>query len=213
MQALRSFYAFLDRFGLLVDEQGGALRNPALALELPVIPVRPELDWLRAEEDEALLATSMSAREDIIVLTLRMTGLRLGEALALTSRDVDLAGPRSPSRSRRPWPATLGADLTRASSAHRALARIHAEPGGFHMDGVFLGTGCGGGGRTMPPSGIAAWGKRTRPRIEHRPFAPSLRYQRFPIRWSGQNVICQAVLGRVPTPRFGRALEERAWHS
>jgi len=29
----------------------------------------------------------------------------------------------------------------------------------------------------MPPSGIAAWGKRTRPRIEHRPSRSSPHYR------------------------------------
>ncbi len=90
IQAVKSFYMFLDRFGLLVDADGGLIRNPALALELPVIPVKPELDWLRADEDEALLSCPMNAREDIIVFLLRMTGLRLGEALALTNRDVSV---------------------------------------------------------------------------------------------------------------------------
>lgn len=90
IQAVRSFYAFLDRFGLLADRNGGLLRNPALALELPVIPVKPELDWLRAEEDGAFLLCPMNAREDIVIFLLRMTGLRLGEALALTNRDVDV---------------------------------------------------------------------------------------------------------------------------
>ena len=90
VQAIRSFYAFMDRFGLLVDANGGLIRNPALALELPVIPVKPELDWLRAEEDEVLLGCPMSAREDVIVFFLRMTGLRLGETLALTNRDLNM---------------------------------------------------------------------------------------------------------------------------
>lgn len=91
MQAVRSFYGFCDRFGLLVDAEGRSLRNPALALELPVIPVKAELDWLRPDEDAALLGAAMSAREDIILFFLRLTGLRLGEALALLNRDVDLA--------------------------------------------------------------------------------------------------------------------------
>lgn len=90
IQAVRSFYAFLDRFGLLVDAEGGLLRNPALALELPVIPVKPEVDWLRGEEDGVLLSCPMNAREDIVIFLLRMTGLRLGEALALTNRDVNV---------------------------------------------------------------------------------------------------------------------------
>jgi hypothetical protein len=42
-------YTFLERFDLLVDADGRPLRNPSLALELPVIPVEPELDWLRSQ--------------------------------------------------------------------------------------------------------------------------------------------------------------------
>jgi integrase len=91
MQALRSFFAFVDKFGLLIDSEGKPVRNPALALELPVIPVKPELDWLRPDEDGLLLSAAMNAREDIVVFFLRLTGLRLGEALGLSNRDVDLA--------------------------------------------------------------------------------------------------------------------------
>lgn len=91
IQALRSFYAFLERFDLLVDGEGRAVRNPALALDLPVIPVRPELDWLGAAEDARLLDVSMNAREDIVVFLLRLTGLRLGEAVSLLNRDVEIA--------------------------------------------------------------------------------------------------------------------------
>ena len=90
VQAVKSFYGFMERFGLLVDANGGLIRNPALALDLPVIPVKPELDWLHGEDDQALLACPMNAREDIVVFFLRLTGLRLGEALSLTNRDVDL---------------------------------------------------------------------------------------------------------------------------
>src|SRR6266446_10098019 len=56
VQALTSFYAFLERFDLLVDAAGQPLRNPAVVLEAPVIRPAAELDWLRGEEDDALLA-------------------------------------------------------------------------------------------------------------------------------------------------------------
>jgi integrase/recombinase XerD len=91
MQAIASFYRFLERFDYLVDEQGQRLRNPALALEPPTIKPSAELDWLKADEDDALLAAEMSQRERIIVSLLRMTGLRLSEALSLLNRDLDLA--------------------------------------------------------------------------------------------------------------------------
>src|SRR5690242_4922992 len=91
MQALMSFYAFLERFDYLQDDQGRRLRNPALVLEAPTIRPAAELDWLKADEDDLLLATQMSLRERVIVSLLRMTGLRLAEALSLLNRDIDLA--------------------------------------------------------------------------------------------------------------------------
>lgn len=90
IQALVSFYAFLDRFDFLVDGEGRRLRNPALVLEAPAIRPAAELDWLRGEEDDALQGVEMSERERIIAFFLRMTGLRLAEALSLLNRDVDL---------------------------------------------------------------------------------------------------------------------------
>jgi site-specific recombinase XerD len=90
IQAVVSFYRFLERFDYLVDAERKPFRNPASALEAPVIRPLAELDWLRAEEDQALLACPMNAREQILVCLLRMTGLRLNEALTLTNRDVDL---------------------------------------------------------------------------------------------------------------------------
>lgn len=91
MQAIASFYRFLERFDFLTDEEGNRLRNPALALEAPTIKPAAELDWLKADEDDALLAGEMNPRERIIVSLLRMTGLRLSEATSLLNRDVDLA--------------------------------------------------------------------------------------------------------------------------
>lgn len=90
IQAVSSFYNFLERFDFLVDEHGARLRNPARALEAPQVRPAAELDWLRQEEDEALLSVRMNEREQIVVFFLRMTGLRLAEALSLLQRDVDL---------------------------------------------------------------------------------------------------------------------------
>jgi integrase/recombinase XerC len=91
VQALSSFYAFLERFDFLVDPDGQPLRNPAVVLEAPVIRPAAELDWLRGDEDDALLSCRMRERELIIVFFLRMSGLRLNEAISLLNRDLDLA--------------------------------------------------------------------------------------------------------------------------
>ena len=89
-QAVKSFFDFCERFDYLVDAEGRYLPNPAKALQLPTIPVRGELDWLPAEDDARLLSVAMNERERIQVFFLRMTGLRLTEALTLLNRDVDL---------------------------------------------------------------------------------------------------------------------------
>jgi site-specific recombinase XerD len=91
MQAVGSFYRFLEKFDLLVTGEGSRLRNPALVLEAPTIRPAAELDWLKRDEDEALLGVKMNTRERTLVFLLRMTGLRVGEAISLLNRDVDLA--------------------------------------------------------------------------------------------------------------------------
>lgn len=90
IQALRSFYAWLERFDRLIDADGHPFRNPALALETPVIRPAAEIDWLHKEEDEKLLNAYLNAQERILVFLLRFTGLRLDEAVSLTNRDIDL---------------------------------------------------------------------------------------------------------------------------
>src|SRR4051812_1508791 len=44
IQALKSFYLYLDRFEQLVDADGHPFRNPTLALDAPVIRPAAELD-------------------------------------------------------------------------------------------------------------------------------------------------------------------------
>jgi integrase len=88
--ALRSFYKYLERFGMLLDGEGRATSNPTLALDVPSIPQKVN-DWLRQAEDETLLATPMSENEQAIVWLLRWSGLRIGEALSLRVSDVDFA--------------------------------------------------------------------------------------------------------------------------
>lgn len=91
IQALKSFYAWLERFDRLLDGDGRPFRNPTLALEAPVIHPVAEIDWLHGEEDERLLNALLNRRERILVYLLRFSGLRLDEATSLLNRDVDLA--------------------------------------------------------------------------------------------------------------------------
>lgn len=93
VNALRAFFAWLERFDLLQNSDGHALPNPMRRVVAP----RPEQrrnDWLRASEDQAVLDASLTETERIIVWLLRWTGLRVSEACSLLVSDVDLTAGR-----------------------------------------------------------------------------------------------------------------------
>lgn len=89
IQALRSFYEFLDRYDLLVGCDGKPVRDPLRRIEAPKVARRAN-DWLRADEDERLLTAAETAQERMVVNLLRWTGLRSAEAVSLRVADVDL---------------------------------------------------------------------------------------------------------------------------
>jgi integrase/recombinase XerD len=82
-------YRYLDRQGLLVDGDGRRVGNPAAYLEAPTVSQRAN-DWLRSDEDEAVLRAATQPAERIIVATLRFTGLRSSEACSLRVTDFAL---------------------------------------------------------------------------------------------------------------------------
>jgi site-specific recombinase XerD len=85
IQALRALYKFLERFDFLKAP------NPMTRIEAPKIKRRGVKPWLRADEEDALLAAHRNVREQIVIWFLRFTGVRWGEAMALRQKDVDLA--------------------------------------------------------------------------------------------------------------------------
>jgi integrase len=91
--ALRSFFAYLDRAGLLSDPAGLPARNPMADVVVPTLEQRPN-DFLRPLEDAALLECGSPPAERIVVWLLRWTGLRVSEACALKLEDLDLTPAR-----------------------------------------------------------------------------------------------------------------------
>jgi integrase/recombinase XerD len=91
--ALKSFYAYLDARDLLVDAEGHEIRNPMDGIKAPKIKRKPN-DWLREEEDQALLRAEMNRQERIVIFLLRWSGLRVSEACSLLWEDVDFANGR-----------------------------------------------------------------------------------------------------------------------
>ena len=89
VNALRSFYAYLERLDLLADSRGRPLANPMRTIACPPTP-QAENDWLRPGEDAALLACPGSLQERFTVALLRHTGLRVSEASSLTLAELVL---------------------------------------------------------------------------------------------------------------------------
>ncbi len=93
VNALRSFYAYLERFSLLVDQEGRALPDPMRRIACPPAG-QSSNDWLRPGEDAALRACAGTLQERFLVALLRWSGLRVGEACALTLADLELSPGR-----------------------------------------------------------------------------------------------------------------------
>lgn len=86
--ALRSFFLYLERAGLLQDASGQPLMNPMAAVVAPALEQRSN-DFLRPIEDQALLTASSPPSERFVVWLLRWTGLRVSEACGLKLQDID----------------------------------------------------------------------------------------------------------------------------
>jgi integrase len=87
--ALRSFYGFLESRECLLDDAGGTAPNRFSHLDAPRRVQKP-IDWLRPDEDAAILAYFGTPNERFVVQLLRWTGIRAGEAQSLRICDIDL---------------------------------------------------------------------------------------------------------------------------
>jgi site-specific recombinase XerD len=156
-------FLLLRRFMRWVSHRNG-VPDPFLELQAPPKP-RQESDWLTREEFAALLDAAghparrrpgLVERDQLVLLTLAMTGLRRSELIALDWRDVTLGGPR-PSllvrqgKGGRPRRQPLPEEL-----ADR-LSRWRAEREASASDPVF----CGLGGARLQPTILAGIIHRT----------------------------------------------------
>jgi site-specific recombinase XerD len=89
INALRAFYAYLDRLSLITDSDGRPQPDPMRKIVAPR-GQQASNDWLRPAEDTALLSCDGTLQERLLIHLLRWTGLRVGEATHLTLADLDL---------------------------------------------------------------------------------------------------------------------------
>ena len=93
VNAFRALYRWMERFDLLCDANGVLVPNPMRRIDAPRVEQRAN-DWLRPFEDRALQTAPIPQHERFLVLLLRWTGLRVGEAVSLAVSDVDLTRRR-----------------------------------------------------------------------------------------------------------------------
>ncbi len=86
LSALRSFFRYMKRGGLVEENPAKAVGNPKVGKSLP--------SYLTEEEVRALLAAPKSARDRAILWLLYQTGIRVSELCGLRLQDVDLKGKR-----------------------------------------------------------------------------------------------------------------------
>jgi hypothetical protein len=70
INALRAFYAYLDRFTLITNNDGQPLPDPIRKI-LPPRSQPTSNDWLRPAEDQALLRCPGSLQERFLIALLR----------------------------------------------------------------------------------------------------------------------------------------------
>jgi integrase/recombinase XerD len=80
ISALRLFWRW-------AHEMGHVAQNPTIMLKPPKVP-ETRINWLRADQDRALLEATKTPLEVIVVYILRFTGMRASEAAELLNEDV-----------------------------------------------------------------------------------------------------------------------------
>ncbi len=88
MSALRSFYKFLHRKGLITSSPMSKIKAPKTPHRLPVFIDEEKMDLL-LDSEEFFNDSFPSVRDKMILETLFGTGMRLSELLGLKDQDVD----------------------------------------------------------------------------------------------------------------------------
>lgn len=89
LSSLKSFFAFLEREGILATEAFNAVRTPKIARSLPKALTVIEAKQTIAATDEMEEVPWVAARDMAVISLCYGAGLRISEALALTKGDLE----------------------------------------------------------------------------------------------------------------------------
>jgi len=129
LSAMKSFFAFLEREGVMATEAFNAIRPPKIGRSLPkaltVIEAKRTISTTAELEERPWIAA-----RDMAVLSLCYgTGLRISEALALTPADLDSDTLRVTGKGGRTRMVPLIAPVRRAIDAYLEICPFALEPG------------------------------------------------------------------------------------
>ncbi|AKR57454.1 Tyrosine recombinase XerC [Devosia sp. H5989] len=129
LSAMKSFFAFLEREGVMATEAFNAIRTPKIGRSLPkaltVIEAKRTISTTAELEERPWIAA-----RDMAVLSLCYgTGLRISEALALTPADLDSDTLRVTGKGGRTRMVPLIAPVRRAIDAYLEICPFGLEPG------------------------------------------------------------------------------------
>ncbi|HUE76526.1 MAG TPA: tyrosine recombinase [Longimicrobiales bacterium] len=93
LSAVRTFFKYLHREGIVEANPSRAVRSPKLERRLPAWLTRGDVDRMFVlAENRAAEGTFRGARDLAILETFYATGMRVSELQGLSARDVDLVG-------------------------------------------------------------------------------------------------------------------------
>ncbi|GGF42732.1 tyrosine recombinase XerC [Youhaiella tibetensis] len=129
LSAMKSFFAFLEREGVMATEAFNAIRTPKIGRSLPkaltVIEAKRTISTTAELEERPWIAA-----RDMAVLSLCYgTGLRISEALALTPADLDSDTLRVTGKGGRTRMVPLIAPVRRAIDAYLEICPFGLDPG------------------------------------------------------------------------------------
>jgi len=128
LSALRSFFAFLDREGVLATEAFNAVRTPRQARSLPRALTVLEARQTIATTDELEDVPWIAARDMAVISLLYGAGLRISEALAITRADLEAQSLRVTGKGGKTRIVPLLAQVRQTIATYLDLCPFHPAP-------------------------------------------------------------------------------------
>jgi len=129
LSALKSFFGFLEREGVMATEAFNALRTPKIGKSLPKALTVIEAKRTSATTAEMEERPWVAARDMAVLSLCYGAGLRISEALALTRADLDTTTLRVTGKGGKTRMVPLIAPVRAAVEAYLGLCPFGLEPG------------------------------------------------------------------------------------